>query len=213
MRIAQEIQCLALAGALAGVVFSGSLGATPAGQTLVAQQETVTRVQKALERLPYYGVFDFLAFSVERGTVTLTGYAYRGGLKTEAVRAVKRISGVDDVVDNLELLPASQIDESIRWATFANIYGDDHFSRYIPGGPLTVRYDFNLFSRFPNMQPVGMYPVHIIVKNLRTTLVGMVDTDLDKTVAATRARTVPGVLNVDVDVAVARTQGRNEMRR
>lgn len=73
----------------------------------------------------------------------------------------------------------------------------------LPGGPVTVRYDFNRFSRFPNMQPVGMYPIHIIVKNLRTTLLGTVDTDLDRTLAATRARTVPGVLNVEVEVMVA----------
>ena len=90
----------------------------------------------------------------------------------------------------------------------ASVYGDDHFSRYIPGGPVTVRYDFNLFSRFPNMQPVGMYPIHIIVKNLRTTLLGTVDTDLDRTIASTRARTVPGVLNVDVEVMVARDLAR-----
>ncbi len=83
-------------------------------------------------------------------------------------------------------------------ATFASIYGDDHFSSYIPGGAVTVRYDFNLFARFPHMQPVGMYPIHTIVKNLRTTLVGMVDTDLATVLASTRAHTVPGVLNVDI---------------
>ena len=53
------------------------------------------------------------------------------------------------------------------------------------------------------MQPVGMYPIHIIVKNLRTTLVGIVDTNLDKVVASTRTRTLPGVLNVDIDLMVA----------
>ena len=204
MRVVQRILC----PVLVGVALSASLSAMPGAQTSVAERETVARIQKALERLPYYGVFDFLAFGVERGTVTLLGYAYRGSLKTEAVQAVKRVQGVDDVVDRIEILPASQQDESIRLATFASIYGDDHFSRYIPGGPVTVRYDFNLFARFPNMQPVGMYPIHIVVKNLRTTLVGMVDTDLDKVLASTRARTVPGVLNVDVDVMVARDLAR-----
>ena len=199
MRVAQRILC----PVLVGVALSASLSAMPSAQTSVAERETVARIQKALGRLPYYGVFDFLAFGVERGTVTLLGYAYRGSLKTEAVQAVKRVQGVEDVVDRIEILPASQQDESIRLATFANIYGDDHFSRYIPGGPVTVQYDFNLFARFPNMQPVGMYPIHIIVKNLRTTLVGMVDTNLDKVLASTRARTVPGVLNVDIDVMVA----------
>ena len=47
-----------------------------------------------------------------------------------------------------------------------------------------------------------------IVKNLRTTLLGTVDTDLDRALASTRARTVPGVLNVDVDVMVARDLAR-----
>jgi osmotically-inducible protein OsmY len=190
------------------VALSAAVVATPGAQTSVAERETVARVQKALERLPYYGVFDFLAFGVERGTVTLLGHAYRGSLKPEAVQAVKRVRGVDDVVDRIEILPSSPLDESIRLATFAGVYGDDHFSRYIPGGAVTVRYDFNMFTRFPNMQPVGMYPIHIIVKNLRTTLLGTVDTDLDRTFASARARTVPGVLNVDVDVMVARDLAR-----
>lgn len=204
MRVVRTILCAAVMGVMLSAGSTAPLGA----QTSVAEQETVARVQKALARLPYYGVFDFLAFGVDRGTVTLFGYAYRGSLKTEAVRAVKRVRGVDDVVDRIEILPSSPLDESIRLATFASVYGDDHFSRYIPGGPVTVRYDFNLFTRFPNMQPVGMYPIHIIVKNLRTTLLGTVDTDLDRTLASTRARTVPGVLNVDVEVMVARDLAR-----
>ena len=203
MRVVQKIVCAALMGVTLSARSTATLGAQS-----IAKRETVARVQKALERLPYYGVFDFLAFGVDRGTGTLLGYAYRGSLKTEAVQAVKRVRGVDDVVDRTEILPSSPLDESIRLATFASVYGDDHFSRYIPGGPVTVRYDFNLFSRFPNMQPVGMYPIHIIVKNLRTTLLGTVDTDLDRTLASTRARTVPGVLNVDVEVMVARDLAR-----
>lgn len=205
MRIG-KFQCLALAV----VAFSLSLGAAPGAQTSVAEEETAKQVQNALARLPYYGVFDFLAFRVDRGTATLLGYAYRGSLKNEAVQAVKRIRGIDDVVDRVELLPSSQADESIRLATFASVYGDDHFTRYIPGGPVTVGYDFNVFTRFPNMQPVGMYPIHIIVKNLRTMLLGTVDTDLDldRTYAATRARTVPGVLDVDIDIVVARRLSR-----
>ena len=57
-------------------------------------------------------------------------------------------------------------------------------------------------------QPVGIYPIHIIVKNLRTTQLVTVDTDLDRPLASTRARTVPGVLNVDVDVMIARDLAR-----
>src|SRR2546428_13924795 len=69
--------------------------ATPLAQS-VATKETALMVQRALLRLPYYGVFDFLAFGVDRGTVTVTGYAYYGNLKSEVANAVKRVAGVDE---------------------------------------------------------------------------------------------------------------------
>ena len=84
----------------------------------IAKSETEISVGRALERLPYYGVFDFLAFGVERGTVTLMGYAYRGSLRSEAEEAVKNVSGVDEVANKIEILPASQNDDRIRWTTF-----------------------------------------------------------------------------------------------
>src|SRR5262245_10005507 len=39
-----------------------------------AESMTIDDIQNTLLRLPYYGVFDFLAFNYEKGTVTLTGY-------------------------------------------------------------------------------------------------------------------------------------------
>src|SRR3990170_2461137 len=75
--------------------------------TSIAKSEVEMRVRRALERLPYYGVFDFLAFGVERGTVTLMGYTYHGSLKSAAERATKRASGVDEVANRLEVLPSS----------------------------------------------------------------------------------------------------------
>src|SRR5688500_18263325 len=81
----------------------------------VAVNETTLMVQRALQRLPYYGVFDFLAFGVDRGTVTVTGYAYRGNLKSEVANAVKRVAGVDELGNEIEVLPASQNDDRIRW--------------------------------------------------------------------------------------------------
>jgi hypothetical protein len=44
---------------------------SPAAQG-VSVKQTTESVRRALERLPYCGVFDFLAFSVERGVVTLS---------------------------------------------------------------------------------------------------------------------------------------------
>ena len=176
--------------------------AMPRAQS-VATKETALMVQRALLRLPYYGVFDFLAFGVDRGTVTVMGYAYYGNLKSEVANAVKRVAGVDEVGNKIEVLPASQNDDRIRWSTFHNIYTDDFLSRYAPGGTMSARYDVLSFARFPGMQPFGMYPIHIIVKNGRTTLLGIVDNDADKTVAGLRAREVTGVFSVENDLVVA----------
>ena len=182
---------------LAVVLASATLGA----QSL-AVQETTLQVRRALERLPYYGVFDSLAYSVDRGTVTLTGFAYRGELKNDAAKAVKRVSGVDEVANQIEVLPVSQNDDRIRWATYYRIYADDFLSRYAPGGPWTVRYELIQARRFPGLQPFGNYPIHIVVKNGRTTLIGLVDNDADKTVAGFRAREVSGVFGVTNDLVV-----------
>jgi hyperosmotically inducible protein len=168
----------------------------------VAAKETVLNIERALLRLPYYGVFDFLAFGVDRGIVTLQGYAYQGSLKSAATQAVKRVSGVDEVANTISLLPASQNDDRIRWATFYRIYTDDFLSRYAPGGAMGARYDARQFARFPGMQPYGTYPIHIIVKGGRTTLLGIVDSESDKTLAGVRAREVDGVFGVENELLV-----------
>ena len=67
-----------------------------AGTVLRAQapaQSAIEEIRKELLQLPYYGVFDFIAFGYAKGTVTLVGYAYHPGLKADAERAVKRAHG------------------------------------------------------------------------------------------------------------------------
>ena len=180
-----------------------AFGTTTLRAQSLAAKETALMVQRALLRLPYYGVFDFLVFGVDRGVVNLGGYAYRANLKSDAVAVVKRVGGIDEVANKIEVLPASQQDDRIRWSTFYNIYTDDFLSRYAPGGAMSVRYEALSFARFPGMQPFGTYPIHIIVKNGRTMLLGIVDNDSDKTLVGVRAREVPGVFGVENDLVVA----------
>ena len=161
-------------------------------------------VRKMLERLPYYGVFDFIVFSVERGTVTLAGYAYEGNLKAAAEMATRRAVGVDEVANKIEVLPVSQQDDRIRWATFYRLYTDDFLSRYAPGGVHEVLRELRDERHLPGMQPVGVYPIHVIVKNGRTMLLGVVDSAADRQLAEVRAREVTGVFDVENSLAVAR---------
>ena len=179
-------------------------GATSVVAQSAASEETARSVQRMLERLPYYGVFDYIVFRVDRGTVFLAGYSYQGSLKVAAETAAKRASGVDEVVDKIELLPASQNDDRIRWATFYRIYTDDFLSRYAPGGVHGALRELRDQQLFPGMQPIGVYPIHIIVKGGRTMLLGAVDTAADRQLAEVRAREVTGVFEVQNSLTVAR---------
>ena len=191
-----------VATAVTAALMVASVGAS--AQTLSAR-ETTQSVQRALERLPYYGVFDFMAFNVERGTVTLTGYAYHGSLRSAAESATRRVAGVDEIANRVELLPASQNDDRIRWATFYRIYTDAFLSRYAPGGPDQIRRDLYDSRRFPGMhQPLGMYTIHIVVRNGHTTLFGVVDNAGDRQIAEMRAREVTGVFSIENEIAVAK---------
>jgi hyperosmotically inducible periplasmic protein len=177
--------------------------AAHAGAQSVTSEETVRSVRRMLERLPYYGVFDFIAFGVARGTVTLAGYSYQGRLKADAEAATKHATGVDEVSNRIEVLPTSPNDDRIRWATFYRIYTDDFLSRYAPGGIPEVLRELRDERRFPGMQPVGIYPIHIIVKNGRTMLLGVVDSASDRQLAEVRAREVTGVFEVQNGLSVA----------
>jgi hypothetical protein len=193
-----------------------SLTLVLAGARTAAQPQaksTIDEIRKELMQLPYYGVFDFLAFKYDKGTVMLLGYAYRPVLKSDAARAVKRVSGVDQVVDKIEELPVSPNDDELRWKTYYAIYRDPFLSRYAPGGGLLWGHRHEFGGGFHPMgsglflgsEPIGDYPIHIIVKNGKITLLGVVDNESDNTVAGMKAREVPGSFGVDNQLVVENT--------
>jgi osmotically-inducible protein OsmY len=103
-----------VAAALVGLAFVLT-GAKPALRA--DEKSSVEDIRKELMQLPYYSVFDFLAFSYDKGTVTLSGYAYQSTLKHDAAHAAKRESGVDQVIDKIDDLPVPQNDNELRWKT------------------------------------------------------------------------------------------------
>ena len=107
-------------------------------------------------------------------------------------------------MDQIELLPVSQNDDRIRWSTYYRIYGDAFLSRYAPGGGLS-RFDRRFSGPgFPGTEPFGYYPIHVIVKRGRTMLLGVVDSESDRTAAGFRAREVPLTFGVENELLVAR---------
>ncbi|HEU5409896.1 MAG TPA: BON domain-containing protein [Candidatus Acidoferrales bacterium] len=138
-------------------------------------------VRHQLLLLPWYTVFDQLAYSVNGYTVTLTGAVVNPTLKSDAENAVKHIEGVEKVVNQIHVLPNGSMDNQIRRAEYRKIYSQPQLFRYGVG----------------NLQSI-----HIIVENGHVTLTGYVDSDTDKNVAGMMAKSVPNVFSVKNDLAV-----------
>jgi hypothetical protein len=191
---------------LAGQVFLDAAAASQSGR---AEEQRIDAVQDALLRLPYYGVFDFLTFTYDRGKVTVDGYAYHTTLGADAERALRRVPGVDAVEVKVTVLPPSAFDDEIRWRVFYAIYTNAFLAKYAPAGGILWGHRHPLrrrivgpFDDFPGMQPVGNYPVHIVVERSRVRLLGVVDSEVDKTVAGMAARQVGGTFAVENELVI-----------
>ncbi len=153
--------------------------------TSTAQQGRLTdQVRHGLVMLPFYSVFDHMQFQVVGRQVVLMGQVSRPTLKTDAERTVKRIEGVDTVVNRIEVLPLSNHDDQIRLAVYRALYGHRTLNLY------ALR---------------SVPPIHIIVKHGDVTLEGAVSSEADKTMARILANTVSGVFSVTDNLRVDHT--------
>ena len=152
------------------------------GQPSTRGQERITKeVRHELLMLPWFGVFDNIAYKVDGGTVTLLGQVTRPTVKSDAENAVKHIEGVEKVDNQIEVLPPSPMDDQLRLQLFQAIYGYAPLQKYALG---------------------VQKPMRIIVKNGRVTLEGVVDNETDKNLAGMRANSVPGIFSVTNNLQV-----------
>jgi hyperosmotically inducible protein len=151
-------------------------------QASAKAQERITReVRHELLMLPYFGVFDNIAYKVDGFTVTLLGQVVRPSLKSDAGNVVKRIEGVEKVDNQIEVLPPSPMDDRLRRRLFHAIYGYPALEKYALG---------------------VQKPIRILVKNGNVTLEGVVDNDADKNFAGIRANGVSGTFSVTNNLRV-----------
>lgn len=139
-------------------------------------------IRRELVTLPFYSVFDNFQYKIsDDGTVTLLGQVHRPTLKSSAENVVKKVEGVKNVVNEIEVLPVSSMDDRIRLATYRSIYGH---------------------TALQNLSIRAVPPIHIIVKNGNVTLEGVVNTKLEKQVAESQANQVSGVFSVKNNLRV-----------
>jgi len=164
---------LLLAVAPSVVLAQGNRGAT--------NPQLARKVRHELVTLPYYGVFDNLAYSIDGGSVTLYGEVVRPTTRSDAERRVKRIDGVTNVVNNIKVLPLSRFDDNIRAATYRSIARMGGLYRYLQGANPSL---------------------HIVVNRGHVTLEGVVSGSGDRNLAYMAANRVPGVFSVTNNVRV-----------
>jgi lipid-binding SYLF domain-containing protein len=170
-----------------GAVFTNATYANPQDRSVEfakmrSPQRLALEILNEILKLTYYSVFDWLEFDVDRnGVVTLRGQVTTPpDTKSAAESYVEDVEGVTRVVNNIEVLPVSPGDDRLRQALYREIYS----------GPL-FRY-----------QVGSLQHIHIIVRNGRATLKGVVDSEADKNLAGIRAKTVPGVFEVNNELVV-----------
>jgi hyperosmotically inducible protein len=139
------------------------------------------QVRHKLVMLPYYGVFDNLAYSIDGGRVTLLGQVVRPSTRSDAARSVAEIKGVTQVVNKIEVLPLSNFDNSLRTRTYQAIARSGSLQRYLAGGNPSL---------------------HIVVSRGQVTLTGVVGNKMDKQLAYTAARGVSGAFSVTNNLEV-----------
>ena len=173
LRLLISIICLAFVTSLAEV----TTAARPAPQRLSTREALAREVRHELVTLPFYDVFDWLEGAVRaEGTVHLRGQVVRPTTKSDAESRVREIKGVARVVNEIEVLPVSPEDDRLRGALYRAIYN----------------FDSPLFRYATRAVP----PIHIIVKNGRAVLKGVVATESERSLAYAAARGVPGLFEV-----------------
>lgn len=164
---------------------NGQGAAPPPRDTQNYEQWLTSEVGHQLIQVPWLSIFDNLQYSVKGSEVTLSGQVWQPVTRDDAETAVKGIEGVTNVIDRIEVLPNSPMDDQVRRAEYRAIYGAPELQRYA----------------------MGVLPsIHIIVKGGHVTLVGTVDNEMDKNVAEIRAKSVPNVFSVDDQLQVHPTR-------
>jgi hyperosmotically inducible periplasmic protein len=193
-----------------GLVAPTLVAQTPAATWSQADGMRITQeVQKKLGNLSTFSVFDWLTFGFHGKTLVLRGYASRPILKSDAGNAVKGIAGIESVDNEIQVLPNSPNDDRIRAAVYNRIYTQPALRIYNanqgslaralgPGGRSVAL----MAGGITNDPPIGFHAIHIIVNNGNVTLFGVVNNEMDKSIAGMQANAAPGAFSVDNDLIV-----------
>ena len=134
---------------------------------------TFEKVRHELAMMPYITTYDFISFTMVGNNVILTGWTVRQTNRSEAYNRVKTVEGVDNVVNNIEILPLGSMDMQIRAGARGRL--QKMLSRYFWGSGSDIK---------------------IVVKNGNIILLGSVAKKEDSDIANIQCSSVPFAFHV-----------------
>lgn len=140
-------------------------------------QRIADEVGKAIDRYPFYTIWDQIGGRVDNGVVTLSGRVTPGRDKArELFERIAKVPGVQGVEMDIRMLSPSSRDARIRHIIARRLVTNSHFERF-----RTMR------------NP----PFHIIVNNSIVTLIGFVQSEIERIELQRVVGQTPGVLRVE----------------
>jgi len=162
------------------VINSSAQSFAPAGSKVKKERSMDEQVYRKIKSMLRYNVFDYITWQVSGNTVTLSGKVNSLGAKREAAAAVKEIPWVTNVINNIEELPPSPMDDGIRRAALIE---------FTSRGPAQ-------YFGHPNPD------VHVIVEHGRMTLEGYVTRRADSDLLNVLANGIPNVFEVTNNLVI-----------
>jgi len=131
------------------------------------------KIRHELAMMAYITTFDFISFTMIGDDVILTGWTVRDTNRDDAYHRVKRIEGVKNVTNNIEILPLGNQDMQIRAST--RLVLEQQLGRYFWSNGSDIK---------------------IVVKNGNIILLGSVATKEDSDIATIKANSVSMAFSV-----------------
>jgi hyperosmotically inducible protein len=131
-------------------------------------------VATSVNHYSYFTIFDDVSAEVKDGVVTLEGKVTMPYKRTDLEARVAKVPGVTTVVNRLDVLPVSTMDDRLRARIARAIYGNAHFWNY---------------------GAMANPPIHIVVERGRVTLTGVVQDNVERMIARSLVDQ-PGIFSV-----------------
>ena len=148
----------------------------------MSDQVLGARVADSVQRYSNFTIFDDVNIEISNRVVTLTGRVTAPKKKEDIATRVAKIDGIRTLVNDIQVLPVSQMDSNLRLRVAQAIYGHPSFWHYAS---------------------MANPPIHIVVENGRITLTGWVNSEVERSMAFALAQ-VPGSFGVKNELKIDR---------